>query len=59
MDFYDRLLEAEDDEGQNLGFTTDEDNFEIFWIMGPDNFEMLSTELIKRKYRMVIIENRD
>ena len=46
VDFHSRLSEF-------LSFS-----FDIFWIMGTDNFELIPDYLVKLGFHMVIIENR-
>lgn len=44
-EFHQRLIEA--------GVQAD-----IFWVMGTDNFEIISPELVSKGFHMIVIENR-
>ncbi len=49
--FYTRLLKY----GKGLNKT----NFDVFWIVGTDNFGMIPEELFNKNFHLVVVENRD
>ncbi len=48
-EFYIRVIES--------GLSKEE--FEIYWIMGTDNFGGLPDFLIQRNYKLILVENRN
>jgi nicotinic acid mononucleotide adenylyltransferase len=56
IDFHDRLLS--DKKVSDLVQKSEQKKFEIFWVMGVDNFELIREELAVRGFHMVIVDNR-